>query len=276
MAGNIYTLFSRISPKLRGIFYKQWYQFLSRFYQRKDWIFMNYGYAPLADQIADQKKKIDLDKADEDNRFFIQLYHHVAGAVDLSDLEVLEIGSGRGGGADYINRYLKPEKIVGLDLSENAVLFCNKIYVNNGLSFKIGNAESLPFPDNSFDVVLNVESSHCYGSMENFLGQVKRILREGGYFLFADFRRTETMDVLRENLKESGLSLIKEIDLTPNIIEALELDNKRRTALIEENVPKSLVRFFLQFAGAKGSTIYERFCCGETVYFNFVLQKQTD
>ena len=110
MAGNIYTLFSRISPKLRGIFYKQWYQFLSRFHQRKDWIFMNYGFAPLDDQIKDQKKKIDLEKADEDNRFFIQLYHHVAGAVDLSDLEVLEIGSGRGGGADYIKRYLKPEK----------------------------------------------------------------------------------------------------------------------------------------------------------------------
>lgn len=269
MAGNLYTLFSRLSPKLRGSFFKHWYQFLSRFYQRKDWIFMNYGYAPL----TDQTRKIELDKSDEEDRFFIQLYHQVASAVDLRDLEVLEVGSGRGGGADYIKRYLKPNRLVGVDLSESAVLFCNTIYDNNGLSFKVGNAESLPFPDDSFDIVINVESSHCYGSMEAFLGEVKRVLRKGGYFLFADFRRTETLDSLRENLKNSGLTLIKETDITPNIIEALELDNKRRTALIEEKVPKSLVGFFLQFAGVKGSKIYERFCCGETLYLNFVLKK---
>lgn len=234
---------------------------------------MNYGYAPVADQIADQTKKIDLEEADEDNRFFIQLYDQVASAVDLRDLEVLEVGSGRGGGADYINRYLKPGKMVGLDLSESAVLFCNTIYDNNGLSFKVGNAESLPFPDDSFDIVINVESSHCYGSMEAFLGEVKRVLREGGYFLFADFRRAESLDVLRENLKGSGLNLIKETDITPNIIEALQSDNERRSALIKEKVPKSLAGLFLQFAGVKGSKIYDRFCCGEAVYLNFVLQK---
>ena len=60
MTGSLYTIFSRISPKLRGIFFKQWYQFLSWFYRRKDWIFMNYGYAAL----ADQKKNIDLEKKD--------------------------------------------------------------------------------------------------------------------------------------------------------------------------------------------------------------------
>ncbi len=269
MTVNLYTMFSRISPKLKGIFFKRWYQLLARFYPGKDWKFMNYGFAPL----ADQNRIINLDKTDDDNRFSIQLYDHVAGPVDLRDLKVLEVGCGRGGGADYIKRYLKPEEMVGVDLSENAVRFCNEIYGNNGLSFKIGNAESLPFTDNSFDVVINVESSHCYGSMENFLGEVKRVLREDGYFLFADFRRNETLDGLRENLKNSGLTLIKETDITPNIIEALELDNQRRTALIEENVPKSLVGFFLQFAGVKGSTIYDRFCCGETVYLNFVLQK---
>jgi len=285
MTANIYTLFSRLSPKLRGIFYKRWYQILSRFYQRKDWIFMNYGYAPLTeqrynqeighktDQKKDQTRNIDLDKGDEENRYFIQLYHHVAGAVDIQGLEVLEVGSGRGGGAEYIKRYLKPERMVGVDLSERAVTFCNNNYVNDGLSFKTGSAESLPFPDESFDIVLNVESSHCYGSMSAFLGQVKRVLREGGYFLFADFRRTETLDGLREKLKDSGLTLIKETNITANIIEALDLDNQRRTALIKEKVPKPLVAFFLQFAGAEGSKIHERFCCGETLYLNFVMQK---
>ena len=58
--------------------------------------------------------------------YYMQLYDHVAGAVDLRDLKVLEVGSGRGGGADYIKRYLKPESMVGLDISENAVSFCTQ------------------------------------------------------------------------------------------------------------------------------------------------------
>ena len=270
MIANLFTMFCCISPKLKGIMWKHWYQFLARSYQRKDWNFMNFGYAPLDDQI----EWIDLDKTDADNRICIQLYHHVTCTIDLRDLDVLEVGSGRGGGADYIQRYLKPKKMVGVDFSENAVKFCNQNYAVNGLSFEIGNAESLPFADNSFDVVINVESSHCYGSMDAFLGQVKRVLREGGYFLFADLRSKKKTDILRETLYKSALTVIKETDITRNIFEALRLDNERKTNLIKKTIHKPLVPSFLEFAGTKGSKIYEKFKSGETVYLSFVLQKQ--
>lgn len=272
MIANLFTMFCRISPKLKGIVWKQWYQFLARFYQRKDWNFMNYGYAP----VDDQTEKLYLDKTDADNRFCIQLYHHVVYTINIRDLNVLEVGSGRGGGADYIKRYLKPKTMVGVDFSENAVAFCNQNYVVNGLSFEIGNAESLPFTDNSFDVVINVESSHCYGSMDAFLGQVKRVLREDGYFLFADFRSKENIDVLREKLHNSGLTLIKETCITLNIVEALNLDNERKTTLIKKTIHKPLVQSFLELAGTKGSKIYEKFKSREAIYLSFVLQKQTD
>ena len=270
MIAILFTIFCRISPKLKGVMWKQWYQFLARSYQRKDWNFMNYGYAPL----GDQTEIFYLDKTDADNRFCIQLYHHVACTIDLRNLNVLDVGSGRGGGADYIKRYLKPKKMVGVDFSENAVKFCNQNYVFNGLSFEIGNAESLPFADNSFDVVINVESSHCYGSMDAFLGQVKRVLREGGYFLFADLRSKENIDVLRETLYKSGLTLIKETDITLNIVEALKLDNGRKTTLIKKTIHKLLVQSFLEFAGTKDSKIYKKFKSGETIYQSFVLQKK--
>lgn len=229
---------------------------------------MNYGYAPL----AGQNQVPNLKEEDAHYRYYIQLYDHVAGAVDLRDLKVLEVGSGRGGGADYIKRYLKPEIMVGLDFSDNAVGFCSEKYNVEGLSFETGNAESLPFSDNSFDVVLNVESSHCYGSMNAFLAQVKRVLREGGYLLMADFRRKEALEGLRESLNGSGLTLIKETDITQNILEALKLDDERKTALIKKSIHKSLVGFFLQFAGTNGSLIYERFVSGETIYLSYVLQ----
>ncbi|NQS91262.1 MAG: methyltransferase domain-containing protein, partial [Chloroflexi bacterium] len=126
----------------------------------------------------------------------------------------------------------------------------------------------------SFDVVINVESSHCYSSMDAFLGQVKRVLRDGGYFLFADFRRKEALDSLQESLNKSGLTLIKGTDITQNIIEALKLDHDRKTALINKSIHKPLIGLFHQFSGTKGSLIYERFISGETIYLSFVLQKQ--
>ncbi len=230
---------------------------------------MNYGYAP----IGAPSENVCLNEKDVGNRYCIQLYHHVASAVDLKDLKVLEVGSGRGGGADYINRYFKPNKMVGVDFSENAVNFCNQNYSLNGLSYETGNAESLPFPDNSFDVVINVESSHCYNSIENFLDQVKKVLCKGGYFLFADFRSKADLLILRETLCKSGLKLISEMDITPNVVEALKLDNENKITLVNQSIHKFMTRTFLQFAATKGSKIYENLESRKSLYQSFVFQK---
>jgi SAM-dependent methyltransferase len=249
--------------------WRQWYEFLAGRYAQRDWSFMNYGFA-LLDPHAD---KLPLDEVDEPNRYCIQLYHHVASAVSLHNSDVLEVSSGRGGGSDYINRYLGPQKVVGVDYSEKAVAFCNANYVLDGLSFVTGDAELLPFEDNSFDVVVNVESSHCYGSMDAFLMQVKRILRHNGYFLYADLRGRARMDILYRQLRCSGMTLITETNITPNVLEALNLDHDRKTALIRQSMHKPLLNAFQEFAGVKGSIIYEGFRAGELLYLSFVLQK---
>ena len=272
MIANLFRMFCRVSPELKSMIWKQWYQFLAKSYQRHDWNFMNLGYA----SVNDLTEKLHLDEMDETNRLCIQLYHQVASAIDLKDRNVLEVGSGRGGGADYIKRYLNPITMVGVDFSENAVAFCNQNYVVDGLSFETGNAESLPFTDNSFDVVINIESSHCYGSMDAFLGQVQRVLREDGYFLFADFRDEVTIDIIRKQMHNAGLVIRKETDITPNVIEALNLDNERKTARIKRIVYKPLIPSFLEFAGTKGSQTYERLKSGKYIYFDFVLQKRRE
>jgi ubiquinone/menaquinone biosynthesis C-methylase UbiE len=56
------------------------------------------------------------------------------------------------------------------------------------LDFVRGDAQNLHFPDQSFDAVINVEASHIYPNLERFLGEVARVLRPGGHFLYADFR----------------------------------------------------------------------------------------
>jgi SAM-dependent methyltransferase len=266
---QLFNQVCRFAPSLKVNLWKQWYQFLAKSYQIEDWKFMNYGYTCL----DTQDEGIDLADSDDDYRYSIQLYHHVATSVDLERLEVLEVGSGRGGGANYIKRYLNPRKVVGLDLSENAVDFCNQYCAVDGLSFQMGNAESLPFEAESFDVVVNVESSHCYASFDRFVSEVKRVLRQDGYFLFADFRNIKDISALKTSLDNSGLALVNQTDITPNIVRALELDDDRKIALISKIVHKPLVNLFLEFAGTQGSKMYRGFKSREIIYQSFVLQK---
>ena len=49
----------------------------------------------------------------------------------------------------------------GIDFSKKAIEFCRKYYSVDGLSFAQGDAENLPLADNSVDVIINLESSHC-------------------------------------------------------------------------------------------------------------------
>jgi ubiquinone/menaquinone biosynthesis C-methylase UbiE len=296
MTVNIFTTLFQLSPKLKGVLWRQAYQFVSKYYKKDDWKFMNYGYASISDP-NDPTEAVVLVTADEDNRFSIQLYHHVAESVDLKGLSVLEVGSGRGGGADYIKRYLKPKIMVGVDFSENAVAFCNHTYAVDGLSFGPGNANSLPFAENSFHAVINVESSHCYPSMPAVLRQVERVLYKRGYFLFADFRDREDIHILREQMYRSGLTPIREIDITANVLKALNQDDERKTVLmkskmketlgldkaggrktawIKETIYTHLVQWISEFLGARGSQIYNKFQRRDAVYVSFVLQKQTD
>jgi SAM-dependent methyltransferase len=193
--------------------------------------------------------------------------------VDLSERDVLEVGSGRGGGASFIARYLHPAKMVGVDLSANAVDFSRITHPVKGLEFKQGDAELLPFESGSFDAIVNVESSHCYPSPEKFFSEIHRVLRKGGYFLYADFREAAGLDAWRRGLEQSGLRILREQDITAQVLTALDDDNERKLALIQNLVPRPLQRSFRDFAAVQGSPIYEAFRIRRLVYLSFVLEK---
>lgn len=268
MLAKFYSKLCDLFPRFRKSSRKQMYQLLASGYQKQDWTFMNYGYIP--DNAAE---RLVLKEEDEINRTCIQLYHYIASAVELHGLRLLEVGSGRGGGADYIKRYLDPACVVGVDYSTNAVNLCLEQYCVEGLSFVPGDAECLPFDDQSFDIVLNVESSHCYGSMSDFLAQVKRVLKPGGYFMFADFRTLGQLDELDKQLEQTGMRRITHENITPNVIKALDVDHGRRFAHIQRGVPKMLHKLLREFAGNKDTWIYKGFQTGDMVYQYYLLQK---
>lgn len=260
-----------LSPEIQRSLVKTLYQGLSDLDKDGQMIFMNFGYAEL----GPYAKEVILKDADEINRYCIQMYHHVVSAVEVAGQDVLEVGCGRGGGASYVTRYLQPKSLVGIDLAEKAVAFCNQRHALENLRFQQGEAESLPFDDQSFDRIVNIESSHCYADMDRFLREVYRALRPGGYFLFADYRDTRSkMNRLREQLFHSDLEVIKEEKINDNVLQALELDNTRKVSLIRQKVPWFLRPTFHIFAGMRGTEAYKRLETGDFDYRSFVLHKR--
>jgi SAM-dependent methyltransferase len=256
-------------PRVNQALWRITYEYLAARIPLREWAFMNYGYAAVA-PAADT---LELDASDEEDRFCIQLYERVAGPVDLHGRDVLEIGSGRGGGASYIKRYLGPATVVGADLSRRAVRLCNRYRALPGLRYVHGDALSLPFPDGSFDAVVNVESSHCYPSMDAFLVEVHRVLRPGGHFLFADFRSNEELGGLQDEIARCPLEVVEEEVITGNVVAALERDSERKLRLIRQMVPTWLHGPFTRFAAIEGSQTHEGFLAGRTRYLRYVLRK---
>lgn len=256
-------------PFFRRLVWKPIYETLAKTFRNSDWHFMNYGYMPF-----DNEPPVALHKNDEIHRCAIQLYHYLASKIELNGLEMLEVGSGRGGGASYVKKNLNVQKVVGMDIASNAVKFSRQVHVVDGLYFVQGNAENIPFPNESFDVVLNVESCHAYGSVPNFLKEVRRVLRTGGYFLCADLRSPNGMQTLRNNLLKSGLDLEEEEVISENVIRAIEYEEEIKQMRIEKNVPKWFQHAFKEFAGVKGSKIHKDLQSNVLVYHSFVLRKK--
>jgi len=249
--------------------WRRWYDYLAGYKQVTDWTCMNYGYAGLP-----EAKTVPVPAALEPERWCLQLYHHVASGAELKDKAVLEVGSGRGGGAAFLKQTLLPAKYLGVDYSDKAVALCRERYVYiDDLTFQQGDAENLPCESATFDVVINVESSHCYPDFPKFVSEVHRVLKPGGHFLHADFRDAIELGDWRTQLRSSGLEIVMEREITPNVLAALDIDDTRKQTLIQKLIPKWLLKSFQDFAGTKGSVVYRNFALGKMRYYSFVLRK---
>jgi ubiquinone/menaquinone biosynthesis C-methylase UbiE len=239
------------------------YQGSAALFPEAEWTFMNLGYAPLS----------DADRDGGPERYCMSLYRHVAGAIDLSGARVLEVGCGRGGGSAFVMSQLCPTSVVGLDFAPRNVSLCQRLHKLPGLSFVVGDAEALPFPDGAFDVVLNVESSCLYASMDAFLACVRRVLHPGGHFLFADIRHTEDMVALDAALVAAGFTMQKRTDITGNVARALQEDSDRRVSEITRRASRPFHYWAKEIAGAEGSTVLRDLLEGSQRYISCVMAK---
>ncbi|HKK57933.1 MAG TPA: class I SAM-dependent methyltransferase [Salinivirga sp.] len=265
---KIVEKFAELPKPLRKPLWQWWHRKMNKYDRDNAANFMNYGFESL-----NGDARLELNDEDETDRYCIQLYDHVVNQADLKGKKVLEVGSGRGGGASYISRYYKPESYIGMDISESSISFCNKHYNVDNLSFVHGIAESIPYEDNSFDCIVNVESARCYGNMQAFFNEVYRVLRPGGKLLLADMIYPSELENFNKRIDKAGFKRHSEKNISSNVVAGLDKDSERREHLIDAKIPRFLRKSFKTFAGTIGTSRYQNFANGTFQYWSYVLEK---
>jgi acyl transferase domain-containing protein/SAM-dependent methyltransferase len=218
--------------------------------------FLNYGYVSLGD--GDEAVIELLDGVFNANS--VRLAHEVIGSTDLRGRRVLDVGCGRGGTVALLAEQYQADA-TGVDLAPEAVAFCRRAHQQPGTDFKVGDAEHLPFDDQSFDAVINIESSHTYPNLRAFLTEVRRVLAAGGWFLYADLLPVPRWAEVGVLLGAPGFAVRQDRHITPNVLASCdEVATTRADAFGEASAAID------NFLAVPGSAVYEQMRSGGWEY----------
>jgi ubiquinone/menaquinone biosynthesis C-methylase UbiE len=116
-----------------------------------------------------------------------------------ADSHVLDIGSGLGGPARTLAEAYGC-RVTGIDLTQAfcdaATAMSDWVGLGKLVSFKQGDATSLPFPDRQFDAAMTIHVAMNIAAKDKMYAEARRILKPGGTFAVYDVLQGEGGDVL--------------------------------------------------------------------------------
>jgi len=112
---------------------------------------------------------------------------------------ILDVATGTGDFAFEIYKHLKPEKIIGIDISEGMLKVGEEKIKKKGLSsiieFQKGDSENLNFPENYFDAVTVAFGVRNFENLEKGLSEMKRVLKPSGELIILEFSQPEKFPI---------------------------------------------------------------------------------
>lgn len=110
-----------------------------------------------------------------------------------TDGQVIDLGCGPGQLVVQLARRAPNMQITGVDLSQamldRAGTFAWESGVGDRVAFRMGDAQSIPFPDASLDLVVSTLSLHHWADPQVVFDEIDRVLKPGGAYLIFDLRR---------------------------------------------------------------------------------------
>ena len=102
-------------------------------------------------------------------------------------LDVLDVAAGEGYGAALLAQVAR--SVIGVEISAEAVSHASEAYRTSNLRYLAGDARQLPLKDASVDVVVSFETIEHFYEQDQFMSEVRRVLRADGYFVVSSPER---------------------------------------------------------------------------------------
>jgi len=120
--------------------------------------------------------------------------------------KILDIGTGPGSLAIEFAKKIPGVEVIGLDLSDVVLMLAKenvqKTDVSSRVSFERGDAENIPFEDDTFDLVISSNTLHLVKKPIKMFDEIQRVLKPKGRFFMSDFRRS-LLGIFTEHIRAS-------------------------------------------------------------------------
>jgi O-antigen biosynthesis protein len=101
---------------------------------------------------------------------------------------VLDIACGEGYGSAMLAR--DAASVIGVDISAEAVSHARQAYSDiSNLEFRLGDAASIPLPDDSVDVVISFETIEHHDKHQEMIDEIRRVLKPDGLLVISSPNR---------------------------------------------------------------------------------------
>ena len=153
----------------------------------------------------------------------------------IQNKDILDIACGSGYGAHFLAKN-GARRVVGVDISEEAIRYCKKRYHSDNLSFQVMDATHLRFPESTFQAVVSFETIEHVAHPDSILVELKRVLQPQGTIIISTPNQKVYGllggDAHRFHVKELCLGEFK--DLISCYFEAPKLYGQRRSEHYEK------------------------------------------
>ena len=118
--------------------------------------------------------------------YYEHLTRYLFASQIVKDKTVLDLGCGSGYGSFILKNTGHAKKVIGIDISSDAINYAKENYDDNDINFRIGDIRKLnSIKNNSIDIVVSFEVLEHIREQGKMLSEVKRILKKNGLLIIS-------------------------------------------------------------------------------------------